>query len=235
MMESFPTPPADLIRPRRHRKNPPERLGAGAKKLVPASRTAWDSRRTAVRPGPRYPRVSTMSVLALVATGVLALWLLASIDRTLPRSRLGRILAPLDRFRCFGPWAMFAAGEGRKGAYGLAYRDLEYSGHEPAWTVAATGHRWSWHGFILDPRASLAHAVHGTARELHRQLQRPPSPAAEREIELAQARLRRHLLRLAPPPPAVRREWGVIKEFAADDSPARIVVCRFPADPDVRH
>lgn len=173
-----------------------------------------------------------MSAIALTGAGALALWLIASIVHHFGVTWLQRALAPLDRFRFFGPWAMFASGAGRKGAYGLAYRDRSHADDSTPWTLAAAGYHWSWHVFLLDPRRTIAEAVHNTGRDLHRHLQQRPSPAATREIAFAQARLRDYLHHLAPPSAGATREIRVIKQLGPDASPHGEIICEFSATPD---
>jgi hypothetical protein len=173
-----------------------------------------------------------MSVTAIIACAVLGLWLLASIGTSLGLGWLRRGVAPFDRFRVFGPWAMFAAGEGRKGAYGLAYRDRKSPDAETPWTTAIAGHHWSWHVFLLDSRRSIADAVHHLGRALHWHLRQSRTPAIAREIAFTQVRLCDYLRHLAPPPAGTCREIRVIKQLGADDSPDSEVVCQFAAPTD---
>jgi hypothetical protein len=168
-----------------------------------------------------------MSAIAILASAVLGFWLLTSIGMLFEIGWLQRLVTPLQRFRFFGPWAMFAAGQGRKGSYNLAYRDLKYPGDNPAWRIAATGHHWSWHVFLLDPRRSIADAVHFTGRSVHRHLQQGPTPSAAREIAFAQIRLRDYLDRLAPQPAHTKREVRVIKQLGVGASMESEVVYQF--------
>lgn len=168
-----------------------------------------------------------MSIPGLVAVVGLAFWLLLGVGVALGLRPFLRGAALFGRFRVFGTWAMFSAGEGRKGAYGLAFRDLAGPDSSCPWTTVASGHHWSWHVFPLDPRRVLADAVHCTGRDLHRQLQQPATAARANEVAFAEERLRHHVRRLVPLAPGLRREIRVVKHLAAGDLPESLVICQF--------
>lgn len=172
-------------------------------------------------------RVLIMSIPGLVAIVGLGVWLFLSIGFALDFPWIRRGVAWFSPFRLFGTWAMFAAGEGRKGAYGVAFRDVAPSGASGSWTTLETGHHWSWRVFLLDPRRVLADAVHATARELHRCLLQPATPAMAREVDFAQTRLRGHVRHLAPLAAGVLREIRVVKHLALGDVPDHLVICEF--------
>lgn len=168
-----------------------------------------------------------MSIPGLVAIVGLALWLLLGFGFAFGLRPFLRGAALFGRFRVFGTWAMFAAGEGRKGAYGVAFRDLVQPDVAVPWTSLATGHHWSWRVFLLDPRRVVADAVHATGRDLHRRLQQSATPAMAREVASAQERLRQHVRRLVPLAPGLQREIRVVKHLAAGDLPESLVICQF--------
>lgn len=170
-----------------------------------------------------------MTPLAALAIAALTLWALASVCFTLGIPWVCRVVAPSHRIRLFGTWSMFAAGPGRKGAYALAYRDLATGELEPPWTVAAVGYHWSWHGFLLDPRRTIADAVHTLGKAAHHNLQHLPDSSVPRQIEFIQAKLEDYLMRLVPPRPRCVREIRVIRQFAASDAPPCEVVLQFCA------